>query len=607
MLEFIRKFLPENLAGALLAVALALACAVAGILLLHAARQLFALKDRSERDYERAVNRAGVGIVLLAASVVFFATALLADQRAWIIAGTSVFLFGAAVGAAELISRYKDNPVRALLTAPGFFYVFLNAAGSAAALYLIYVFREQLGFVVKDTTEWPDDPGTLVKAVLIAGSSSLVFFRSAIFKFRVGDSDLAIGPSIVLDTLSTAADRAVDRNMAGPRAVLVHELMADIAFDKAAAILSQHCVALMQNVSSEESQRIVGIVNKLRADKDIPDKIKTLNLGLALLSVVGEKVLRTAVEYLRADLQDSTAKLLNEVVSVMHSVSFEKARRILPTYCFALWPSTIPDDVAQKLFLDLKALAELSPQEAPESYKSLFLGIRLARATDGATLRKAVEDLGDAIKPARLAAPEPTQPELTPPGATQPGPATTTAATTVASGGGAVTPTGGTPPVAVTPTTIVGMPPAAVPPASTTVAGAPPVAASPTVPAAAVTPPAAVTPAAAAATQPAAGAPPSAGASATAGAPAATPPAGDATGPAGPAAFGPSAPDASAPDPADKPEASANPKAPAPEPPQEVAPAEQATKHPGPDAAAAPPPATKPDKTPAGPDKTPAG
>ncbi|MFO1083088.1 MAG: hypothetical protein U1E21_00855 [Reyranellaceae bacterium] len=582
MLEFIRKFLPENLAGALLAVALALACAVAGILLLHAARQLFALKDRSERDYERAVNRAGVGIVLLAASVVFFATALLADQRAWIIAGTSVFLFGAAVGAAELISRYKDNPVRALLTAPGFFYVFLNAAGSAAALYLIYVFREPLGFVAKDTTEWPDDPGTLVKAVLIAGSSSLVFFRSAIFKFRVGDSDLAIGPSIVLDTLSAAADRAVDRNMAGPRAVLVHELMADIAFDKAAAILSQHCVALMQNVSSEESQRIVGIVNKLRADKDIPDKIKTLNLGLALLSVVGEKVLRTAVEYLRADLQDSTAKLLNEVVSVMHSVSFEKARRILPTYCFALWPSTIPDDVAQKLFLDLKALAELSPQEAPESYKSLFLGIRLARATDGATLRKAVEDLGDAIKPARLAAPEPAEP----------GPATTTA-TTVASGGGAVTPTGGTPPVAVTPTTIVGMPPAAVPPASTTVAGAPPVAASPTLPAA---------PAAA---QPVAGASPSAGASATAGAPTATPPAGDATGPAGPDASGPSAPDASAPDPADKPEASASSKPPAPVP--GVPSAEQATKHPGPDAAAVPPPATKPDKTPAGPDKTPAG
>lgn len=404
VLEIARKILPEGLTGSIIAVLVALVCAVAGILLLHAARQRLALKERSPLSWKQAAPRAALGAVMLGASFVFLASALLADERPWIIAGTCVFLFGAAVGAAELISRYKDNPMRALLTAPGFFYVFLNAAGSGIALYLIYVFRGQLGFV-DETGKWPDDPGTLVKAVLIAGSASLVFFRSAIFKFRVGDSDLAIGPSIVLDTLSAAADRAVDRNMAGPRAVLVHELMADIAFEKAAAILSQHCVALMQNVSSEESQRIVGIMNKLRADKDIPDKIKTLNLGLALLSVVGEKVLRTAVEYLRADLQDSTAKLLNEVVSVMHSVSFEKARRILPTYCFALWPSAIPDDVAQKLFLDLKALAELTPEEAPESYKALFLGIRLARATDGATRRKAVEDLGDSIKPALLTAP----------------------------------------------------------------------------------------------------------------------------------------------------------------------------------------------------------
>jgi hypothetical protein len=313
----------------------------------------------------------------------------------WVLAYAFVSFFGGAVGAAELISRYKDSPTRALRTGPAMFYIVLNALGSAAALYLISINPSAVG-LVDAAGKWIDDTKTLVQAVLIAGFGSLLFFRTSIFKVRVGDADMAIGPSIVLDTLLNAADRAVDRVMAEPRAIFVHGLMSDISFEKAAIILPSHCISLMQNVSSEESQRIVSKVNALRAEKETPDKIKALNLGLSLLSIVGEKVLRTAVESLRKELQDSTAKLLEEVGSVMRQVSFERARRMLPPYCFALWAGLIPDELQQKLQADFKALSELS--DVPEDYKSLFLGIRLARLTDGATLRKAVEDLGTAIK-----------------------------------------------------------------------------------------------------------------------------------------------------------------------------------------------------------------
>jgi len=108
--------------------------------------------------------------------------------------------------------------------------------------------------------------------VLTAGFSALLFFRTSLFKLRVGDADLAVGPSIVLDSLLAAADRAVDRVMAQPRAAFVHELMGDLSFDKAAAILPAHCLALMQNVSSAEAQRIAGVVNALRADKKCPTR-----------------------------------------------------------------------------------------------------------------------------------------------------------------------------------------------------------------------------------------------------------------------------------------------------------------------------------------------
>src|SRR6185312_4040900 len=108
--------------------------------------------------------------------------------------------------------------------------------------------------------------------------------RTSLFKFRVGDADLPIGPAIVLDALLNAADRAVDRVMAEPRATFVNEIMKDVWFEKAAVVLPGLSLALMQNVSSEESQRIGGVVNRLRADKETPDKIKALNLGLALLT-----------------------------------------------------------------------------------------------------------------------------------------------------------------------------------------------------------------------------------------------------------------------------------------------------------------------------------
>lgn len=342
----------------------------------------------------------GVGLILLSGTL-----AAVSQDAAWLVAYVVVFLAGGSVGAAELISRYRDKPTRAISTAPAVFYVIINAGGSCIALYLIYVFRVKLGFA-DPQGGWSPEPGMLVQAVLIAGFSSLLFFRTSLFKLRVGDSDLAVGPSIVLDALLGAADRAVDRVMAEPRAQFVHAVMGDVAFEKAIAILPAHCLALMQNVSGEETQRIVGVVNALRADKDMPDKIKTLNIGLALLTVVGEEVLRTAVKGLEADLQDTTSKLLPQVAEIMHGVSFNHARSMLPSYCFALYSKIVPSDQQEKLAAETKMLAELN--DVPEDYKATLLGIKLVRMTDGATLKKAVQDLGPSIKvsPKLLASPD---------------------------------------------------------------------------------------------------------------------------------------------------------------------------------------------------------
>jgi hypothetical protein len=353
---------------------------------------------------EWALMAAGASLIFVIALLAgAIAIEPLLGNLGWVLAYLFVFVLGGSVGAAELVSRYRDRPFAAIATAPALFYILLNAFGAVGALYLIYIFHDKLG--LKDEAgNWPAGPGALVQAVLIAGFSSLAFFRTSIFKFRAGDSDLAVGPSIVLDALLGAADRAVDRVMAQPRAGIVHEVMGNLAFEKVSIILPSHCLALMQNVSSVESQRVAGVVNSLRADKDMPDKIKVLNLGLALLGVVGEDVLRTAVKGLERDLRDSTATLLDEIETVMSPIDFDLARVMLPNYCYALWPKPIADDVKEKEKLEIKTIAEL--KDAPAHYKSLILGIRLAKLTDGATVRKAVSDLGDSIyKPLALPAP----------------------------------------------------------------------------------------------------------------------------------------------------------------------------------------------------------
>jgi hypothetical protein len=334
---------------------------------------------------------AGFALLFVGLALIIVAGFLFLTQGSWLIKYLFAFGIGGGVGAAELVSRYKDRPERAITTYPAAFYVLVNGLGSLIALYLISVFPEWLKWESLD--KW--DTGTTVKAVLLAGFSAILFFRTSLFKLRVGDSDLAVGPSIVLDSLLVAADRAVDRVMAQPRAEFVQGLLGNVSFEKAASILPAHCLALMQNVSGSESQRIAGVVNALRAEKDMPDKIKSFNLGLILLTVVGERVLQIAVKGLQADLQDSTAVLMNNVAEVMANVQFERAFSILPDYCFTIWPKPIEDGVKVKFMEDARALAKLP--EVPPEYKVVLLGIRLARLTDGATLEKAVQDLGSLV------------------------------------------------------------------------------------------------------------------------------------------------------------------------------------------------------------------
>jgi len=193
---------------------------------------------------------------------------------------------GGLVGAVELLSRYRHAPFRAVFTLPGVFYIVINVTASWAAIYMLRAFEVFSGNA--DAIE--------LKQVIFAGLGSLAVMRSSGFKFKIGDSDIGIGPAAILDALLLVADRGVDRREAVERARDVVELVAQVRDPHLVArMLTKYSLALMQNVDSTTSQQLSESINKIMSDNEVPDPIKIDIVALQLGVVVGPEVLEAAV------------------------------------------------------------------------------------------------------------------------------------------------------------------------------------------------------------------------------------------------------------------------------------------------------------------------
>jgi len=190
---------------------------------------------------------------------------------------------GGLVGASELISRYKDDPVAALKAWSGILYVAINIAASMGALGLI---RANAWF---GPSRWAQ--------VLMAGVSAMAFFRTSLFVVRSGDRDVSVGPNGFLQIFLAAADRAVDRKRAAARSDAVAEVMKDVDFTRALQALPPYCLALMQNVSPEDQQVLSRALEALQK-REVEPSVKSRLLGIELINVVGVDVLTTAVKSL---------------------------------------------------------------------------------------------------------------------------------------------------------------------------------------------------------------------------------------------------------------------------------------------------------------------
>lgn len=205
-------------------------------------------------------------------------------------------ILGGLISSAEIISRYKDEPDNALRTWPSLFYMLLNAAASTVALAGIRLFGWKFGIDNPSAVGWVQ--------VFVAGIGAMAVLRASLFSVTIDDEVVPIGFGRFLDVLLGSVDRAVDRKRAEERGKAVIAIMTNVSFQKAYQALPSYCLALLQNLPQADQDQLGKKIALLFNSTGISPRIKSLLLGLALMNLVGESVLRSAVENLGKDLEE---------------------------------------------------------------------------------------------------------------------------------------------------------------------------------------------------------------------------------------------------------------------------------------------------------------
>jgi hypothetical protein len=187
------------------------------------------------------------------------------------------------VGVAELVSRYRSEPTRALGSIAAWLYVALNAAAGVGALYLVRAFGWNFG-QSHNVTLW---------RILVAGFGALALFRSSLFVAKVGGSNVGVGPSVALEQLLGAFDRNVDRKCAANISKeLGQDVFAKLNPGRVMATLPVLCLALMQNFSQSDQAVLGADITKAEREERLSPEAKMRVIVICLAKYLGAPLVK---------------------------------------------------------------------------------------------------------------------------------------------------------------------------------------------------------------------------------------------------------------------------------------------------------------------------
>ncbi|TYB49614.1 hypothetical protein [Actinomadura chibensis] len=208
-------------------------------------------------------------------------------------------LIGGAIGLAELVARYRDKPVTALLSPGGLLFVFVNASASIVALIAVTASGWTFGLPV--TTP---PASTMIVRVLVAAIGA-----AAVLRMSFGPAStraIGTGPVALLNGVLRLADGELARKRALSR--LSRDDLAGLSYARDHAALAELCCHLMREFDLAEAQRLGGLAAELSHRDDLTDADKLDCWGLELTRLVGERALRQAARRLRDRPRDEPPK-----------------------------------------------------------------------------------------------------------------------------------------------------------------------------------------------------------------------------------------------------------------------------------------------------------
>ncbi|WP_067449866.1 hypothetical protein [Actinomadura macra] len=212
-------------------------------------------------------------------------------------------LIGGAIGATELVARYRDKPVAALLSPGGLLFVFVNTSASVVALIAVTASGWTFGL-----PETMPPTSFVVVRVMAAGIGSAAILRMSFAPAQT--RAIGTGPIALLNGILRIADGELERKRALSR--LSHNDLSGLSFERDHAALAELCCHLMREFDLAEAQRLGGLAAELSHRDDLTDADKLDCWGLELTRLVGERALRQAARRLRDRPREETRRVVPE-------------------------------------------------------------------------------------------------------------------------------------------------------------------------------------------------------------------------------------------------------------------------------------------------------
>ena len=211
--------------------------------------------------------------------------------------------FGCLLGASEIISRYRDEPMKAVFNVYGATYLVTNASISLAAFMLVARYHDRLL-----PSSVRHDDGILM--AILAGFGAMIILRSKLFLYHTNDGkEIPIGPDLVADRLLKVIDRKIDRQRAAARELLVFDLMRKYTKFGVTSEFFRISLGSFQNLSEEEKHDYKQKAEQLE-QLPLSEPLKIMALGFLFLDLSGEANLRDVCAILDQRLADSGAPVI---------------------------------------------------------------------------------------------------------------------------------------------------------------------------------------------------------------------------------------------------------------------------------------------------------